>query len=147
MFESDVGFSVSFTRQCCGIGSGAVGGTPPARPRPAPAGAPAGAAPGGGGGGTNTPADTTSADITVVCAVDSVFRVSQFVGVEAARRRAATSMASSNVRLKADTTYDLVRRGWRGGLRCVLRTRRDVRGDRNQIVRRQIGDDELHELR
>src|SRR5215831_6493578 len=100
MFESDVGFSVSFTRQCCGIGSGGGGGAPPAlapRPRPAaaPAGGPAGAAPAGGGGGTNTPAGTTSADITVIWGVDRVFRLAQFVEVEAARRRAAASMASS----------------------------------------------------
>src|SRR5215467_6466205 len=99
MFESDVGFSVSFTRQYCGIGSGG-GGAPPAlapRPRPAaaPGGGPAGGAPAGGGGGTNTPAGTTSADITVIWGVDRAFRPSQFVEVEAARRRAAASMASS----------------------------------------------------
>src|SRR5215470_18402637 len=98
MFESDVGFSVSFTRQCCGIGSGGGGGAPPAlapRPRPAaaPGGGPAGAAPAGGGGGVNTPAGTTTADITVIWGVDRAFRLSQFV--EAARRRAAASMASS----------------------------------------------------
>src|SRR5215510_11114178 len=99
MFESDVGFSVSFTRQCWGIGSGGAcravaagafprgGGGPPARA--------AGAAPGGGGGGTKTPAGTTSADITVVCGVDNAFRPSQFTDVEAARRRAAAIMASS----------------------------------------------------
>src|SRR6266853_861266 len=97
MSESDVGFSVSFTRQCCGIGSGGGGGAPPARPRPRPAppGAAAGGAPAGGGGGggaTNTPAGTTSADITTVCAVDIDFRLSQFVEVPAARRSAAISI-------------------------------------------------------
>src|SRR5215472_2053706 len=97
MFESPVGFSVSFTRQCCGIGSGGGGGAPPAlapRPRPAaaPAGGPAGAAPAGGGGGTNTPAGTTSADITVIWGVDKAFRFSQFVEVAAARRSAAIMM-------------------------------------------------------
>src|SRR5215467_153819 len=95
MFESDVGFSVSFTRQCCGIGSGGGGGAPPAlAPRPRPAAA-AGGGPAGGGGGTNTPAGTTSADITVIWGVDRAFKLSQFVEVEAARRRAAASMASS----------------------------------------------------
>src|SRR6185369_3996876 len=95
MFESVVGFSVSFTRQCCGIGSGGGGGAPPAlapRPRPAPAGAAAGGAPAGGGGGVKMPAGTTSADITVVCGVESVFRLSQFVEVPAARNRAAISI-------------------------------------------------------
>src|ERR1700704_3589306 len=98
MFESDVGFSVSFTRQCCGIGSGGGGGAPAARPRPRPPAAAAGAAPGGGGGagggggGTNTPAGTTSADITIVCGVDIVRIASQLVDVPAANRSAATSI-------------------------------------------------------
>src|SRR5215467_4709803 len=97
MFESDVGFSVSFTRQCCGIGSGGGGGAPPAlvpRPRPAapPGAGPAGAAPAGGGGGVNTPAGTTSADITVIWGVERAFRLSQFVEVDATARRMAAIM-------------------------------------------------------
>src|SRR4051812_11062706 len=98
MFESAVGFSVSFTRQCCGIGSGGGAGAPAARPRP-PAAA-AGAAPGGGagagggGGGTNTPAGTTSADITIVCGVESVRIASQFVDVPAANNSATASMST-----------------------------------------------------
>src|SRR6266850_1852571 len=95
MLESDVGFSVSFTRQCCGIGSGA--GAPPALPpRPAPAALPAvaagGFAAGGGGGGVKTPAGTTSADITIVCGVDIVRIASQFVDVPAASNNASASM-------------------------------------------------------
>src|SRR5712671_7416641 len=98
MFESDVGFNVSLTRQCCGIGSGGGGGAPPARPRPrpaAPGGGPAGAPGGGGGGGgaTKTPAGTTSADITIVCDVDNVRIASQLVDAPAASRSAAASMA------------------------------------------------------
>jgi hypothetical protein len=45
----------------------------------------------------NTPAGTTSADITVACGVERAFRLSQFVEVPAANRSAATSMASSQV--------------------------------------------------
>src|SRR2546423_9346894 len=92
MLESDVGFSVSFTRQCCGIGSGGGGGAPPAlAPRPRP---PAGAAFAGGaggmgcGGGVNTPAGTTSADITIVCGVDMLRRLSHEEVVFTARSSA-----------------------------------------------------------
>src|SRR5438067_13439421 len=94
MLESDVGLSVSFTRQCCGIGSGfgATAGPPALAPRPpsAPAG---GFAAGGGGGAVKTPAATTSADITTVCGLDIVRIASQFVDVPAASNRATASMA------------------------------------------------------
>src|SRR5215467_6269408 len=89
MFESDVGFSVSFTRQCCGIGS---------RTTDAPPAAAAGATPAraaGGGGGLKTPAGTTSADITIVCGVDSARIASQLADVVAATSSAAITMTSS----------------------------------------------------
>src|SRR5262249_1344767 len=84
MFESDVGLSVSFTRQCCGIGSGG-----------ACRAVAAGGFAVGEGGGTNTPAGTTSADITIVCGVDSARIDSQLVEVAAATSSAAINMASS----------------------------------------------------
>src|SRR3954469_198860 len=97
MFESDVGLSVSFTRQCAGIGSPAAGAPPPAgrgRPPAAAAGAtPAAGA--GGGGGTNTPAGTESADMTIVCGVDIVRIASQFVDVPAASNNASAIMIVS----------------------------------------------------
>jgi hypothetical protein len=95
MFESAVGFSVSFTRQCCGIGSGGACLAVAAGALPRGGGGVAGA---GGGGGTNTPAGTTSADITVVCGVDSVRIASQVAGVPAApaaMTSASISMMSS----------------------------------------------------
>src|SRR5580765_7453082 len=90
MFESDVGFSVSFTRQCCGIGSRTTGAPPAAAGGATPARA------GGGGGGVKTPAGTTSAEITIGCGVDSVRIVSQLVDVApVAMSSAAISMTSS----------------------------------------------------
>src|SRR5712671_959960 len=89
MLESDVGFNVSFTRQCAGIGTRATGAPPAAAGGATPA---AGA---GGGGGVNTPAGTTSADITIVCGVDSVRITSQWVGVPAASASARISMSAS----------------------------------------------------
>src|SRR6266550_3815134 len=83
MFESDVGLSVSFTRQCCGIG-GRLTGAPPAA-----AGGATPALAAGGGGGVNTPAATTSADVTVVLAVDSDLMASQLVGMLAASKSVA----------------------------------------------------------
>ena len=71
MLESADGLSVSFTRQCCGIGSDGGGG--------GAAGTPAGG--GGTGGGLKMPAGTTSAPKTVACGVESVFRLSH--GVDA----------------------------------------------------------------
>src|SRR6185503_16921256 len=85
MLEPADGFSVSFTRQCCGIGSGGGGGAagaPPRAPRPA-APSTGGAAAGGGGGGVKIPAGTTSPK-TVACAVESVFRLPH--GVDATSR-------------------------------------------------------------
>src|SRR5580765_842859 len=157
MFESAVGFSVSFTRQCCGIGSGGGGGAPPARaprPRPAaaPAGGPAGAAPGGGGGGTNTPAGTTSADITIVCGVERLRRLSHEDDVFAARSRASAIIrflvpgSGFQVRVLSSKFHVSVRRSGGGSLRRILRPRGDVSADRNQIFRCEIRDDELHQL-
>src|SRR5215467_8614939 len=102
MSESDVGLSVSLTRQCSGIGCGGAGGAP-ARPRPAPAAAGGGPpARAGGGGGVNTPAGTTSADITVVCAVDIERIDSQLVGRLAASKSAAAIISSSFWLLASD---------------------------------------------
>src|SRR6478752_2768945 len=104
MFESDVGLSVSLTRQCCGIGSGAGAGPPALAPLPRPPAVAAGTVPagaGGGagcGGGVNTPAGTTSADITVVWGVESDFRLSQFAGDDAASNRANASISASSRR-------------------------------------------------
>src|SRR6266550_4935628 len=92
MFESDVGFSVSFTRQCCGIGSRATGAPPAAAAGATPARA------AGGAGGVKTPAATTSADITVACGVDIVFSDSQLPGELAAIARARISMVSPLLR-------------------------------------------------
>src|SRR5437667_12895118 len=90
MFESDVGLSVSFTRQCAGIGSGGGGGAPAARPRAGPAARPAGGAGGAGwGGGMNMPAGTTSADITILCGVDMERMLSHEADVFAARSSAS----------------------------------------------------------
>src|SRR5204863_1610349 len=86
MFESDVGFNVSFTRQCAGIGSRATGAPPAAAGGATPA---AGA---GGGGGVKTPAGTASADITIVCGVDIARTAAQFAGVPAARASANINM-------------------------------------------------------
>src|SRR5580765_4748741 len=82
MLESDVGFSVSFTRQCCGIGWRLTGAPPAAAGGATPALA-------AGGGGVNTPAGTTSADVTVVLAVDSDLMASQLVGMLAASKSVA----------------------------------------------------------
>src|SRR5436305_14696644 len=86
MFESDVGFSVSFTRQCWGIGSRATGAPPAAAAGATPDRAP------GAGGATNTPAGTRSADMTFVCGVDIVRIASQLFGVAAAMARARINM-------------------------------------------------------
>src|SRR5262245_4992932 len=153
MFDSVVGFSVSFTRQCCGIGSGGACRAVAAGVLPRGGGGGAGA-----GGGVKMPAGTTSADITVVCGVESAFRPSQFVEVPAARRRAAINIGvpvlstfnfqlSTYIELFAFNFLLSIGGYWRGGLRCVLRTRGDVGRDRDQILRRQVRDDELHELR
>src|SRR4030095_9827811 len=94
MLESADGFSVSFTRQCPGIGSGGGGaGAPPRAPRPRPPSA-GGAAPGGGGGGVKMPAGTTSAPTTVACGVESVFRLSHGVDALTKRMRPKASMGS-----------------------------------------------------
>src|SRR5262245_54026911 len=85
MFESADGFSVSFTRQCCGIGSRSGGGgvgAPPRAPRPAAAGGGAGA---GCGGGVKMPAATTSDPTTVAWSVERVVRLLH--GVDALTRR------------------------------------------------------------
>src|SRR5262249_60679500 len=104
MFESEVGLSVSFTRQCWGIGSGGACRAGPA----------AGFAAGGGGGGTNTPAGTTSADITIVRGVERVRIDSQLVDVVAATSSASISITSSP------------RQTWRSALRCDARPVRGV---------------------
>src|SRR5438128_419126 len=90
MFESDVGFSVSFTRQCAGIGSGAACLAVAVAGAGVVAGG--GGAGAGGGGGVKTPAGTASADITIVCGVDSVRIASQLVDVPAASRSASANM-------------------------------------------------------
>src|SRR2546429_8489349 len=87
MFKPAVGFSGSFTRQCCGRGPRATGAPPAAAAGATPARA------AGGGGGTKTPAGTTSADITIVCGVDIVRSDSQ-LPVELA----ASARASINIR-------------------------------------------------
>src|SRR5256885_6306027 len=96
MLESDVGLSVSFTRQCCGIGCGGGGGAPAARPRPGPAALPVSAAGGfaatGAGGAVKIPAGTTSADITIVCGVDMERMLSHEDVVFAARSSASAIM-------------------------------------------------------
>src|SRR5947209_5344062 len=89
MFESEVGFSVSFTRQCAGIGSRATGAPPAAAAGATPA---AGA---GGGGGVKTPAGTRSADMTIVCGVDIALSDSQLPAEPAASASASISMTSS----------------------------------------------------
>src|SRR5215831_1204267 len=86
MLLSDVGFSVSLTRQCWGIGSRTTGAPPAAAGGATPARA------GGGAGGVNTPAGTTSAEITVVCAVDIDLMASQLVGMLAASKSVAMSI-------------------------------------------------------
>src|SRR5689334_20572743 len=86
MLLSAVGLSVSFTLQCCGIGSRATGAPPAAAGGATPARA------GGGAGGVNTPAGTTSAEITVVCAVDIDLMASQLVGMLAASKSVAMSI-------------------------------------------------------
>src|SRR5215472_8142724 len=139
MSESEVGFSVNLTRQCSGIGCGGAAGAPPARPRPPAAPAAAGGAPparAGGGGGVKTPAGTTSADMTVVCAVDIVRIDSQLVGKLAASKSAAAIISPSFL---LPTSHVLVRSHRGDRLRRVLWTRRDVRGNRDEIVGSQIG--------
>src|SRR5476649_303795 len=146
MFESEVGFSVSFTRQCCGIGSGGGGGAAgaPARPRPRPAAAAGGGPPAGGGcgGGTNTPAGTTSADITIVCGVPIVRTLSQFVDVPAASNKANASISASS---RANSTNSICSFG-RDGQRRGRRTRGDIGGDRDEIVFGEVCNDQLHQL-
>src|SRR5689334_3741171 len=90
MLESGVGFSVSFTRQWAGIGSGvsrlaAAGGWLPR----------AGGGAGCATGVVNRPAGVTAADMTIVCALDIERIASQFVEVLAASKSATTSMVSS----------------------------------------------------
>jgi hypothetical protein len=92
MLESADGFSVSFTRQCCGIGSGGGGGAAGAPPRPAAASS-GGAATGGGGGGVKMPAGTTSPK-TVACGVESVFKLSHGVDAPTSRTKPKASMGS-----------------------------------------------------
>ena len=101
MLESADGFSVSFTRQCCGIGSrgGGGAGAPPRAPRP-PGGwmaaipPDAGGAAGGEGvgGGVKMPAGTMSAPTTTTCGVDSVFRLSHGVAALTRTTRPNASM-------------------------------------------------------
>src|SRR6059036_1959918 len=91
MFESADGFSVSFTRQCCGIGSGGGGGGIGAAPR-APRPGAAGGAGAGCGGGVKIPAGTTSDATTVAWGVERVFKLSHSVDALIRRNRLEASI-------------------------------------------------------